>query len=358
MVASVMSSSLMSSSQAVPVTSGNRDAAAASATRALFKGVGPNDPGCSVAVARAGRIVFAEAYGSADLSRRVPMTTKSVVDIGSVSKQFTATAVAILLNRGQLRLGDVVDTYVGGLPAWSRRVTVDQLIHHTSGIADYIDLLSDNGIDDTARSTDADALAALRAAPTLAFKPGRRFEYSNSNYFLLGQIVKRVTGDGIGTFVGREIFRPLTLDARMDAASRLPGKARSYARDGGTWVSADSAWLQLGDGGIQTTPTQLVRWASQYWSPTVGGPSINTVRWIGAVQTDEPGVRYGFGMQETSDPDLGRVLFHDGSWGGFSTSFEVLPSRQLAVAGTCTSGDLDIEQTDWASEVVAAWARS
>ena len=76
------------------------------------------------------------------------------------------------------------------------------------------------------------------------------------------------------------------------------------------------------------------------------------------MQTDERGVRYGFGMQDSSDPDLGRVLFHDGSWGGFSTSFEVLPSRQLAVAGTCTSGDLDIEQTDWASEVVAAWARS
>ena len=328
---------------------------AASRTRALFAGIGPKTPGCTIAVAREGTVVFAEAYGSANLSTRAKMTTSTIVDIGSTSKQFTATAIAILAERKQLSLDDVVSDYIDDLQDWADDVTIDQLVHHTSGIPDYVDLLSDQGYDDTDRTTDADALDALADVDDLNSKPGRKFEYSNSNYFLLGQIVEQVSGVGVGAFIKREIFTPLKLNAVMDAAAKPTGKARSYAREGKQWVRADSAWLQLGDGGVQTTPTELVKWASQYWSPTIGTFVINTTRWAGAVETGDDGIRYGFGMYEETVDGLGRVLSHDGSWGGFATTFAVLPSHHLAMAATCTSGDLAVENADFGPDVLRYW---
>lgn len=346
-----------SASLAIPrADAATSDERASAATRALFSDVKRTGPGCTIAVSRNGKVVFAEAYGLADLAKKTPMTPKTVVDIGSVSKQFTATAVALLLQSGDVALDDVVSDFLDGLPAWADTVTIDQLIHHTSGIPDYVDLLTDAGVEDDERSTDQDALDVLATAKKLNFTPGRRYEYSNSNYFLLGQVVESVMEVGIGTYVNNEIFKPLRLAAVMSESAKIPGKAKSYAREGSRWVSADSKWLQLGDGGVQTTPTQLVTWASQYWNPTIGTPAINTLRWRNAVATDEEGQRYGFGMNRDDVDGVGLVFSHTGSWGGFSSDFAVLPSQQLAVAGTCTSADLAVADTDFAYDVLELWA--
>jgi CubicO group peptidase (beta-lactamase class C family) len=214
------------------------------------------------------------------------------------------------------------------------------MLHHTSGIADYIELLNRSGVPVTAPATDADALRVLKASK-LRFAPGAKWEYSNSNYFLLGQVVFAVTGRDLGNYLRREVFDPLKLDAQMEPNTTDPRKATSYARKDGRWVVADSPWEQLGDGGVQTTPTQLVRWASQYWNPTIGGPGLLRGRTRGAVATGEkPGERYGAGIFTRRDPALGRVLSHSGGWGGFVTVFDVLPERRLAVAATCTSQEV------------------
>jgi CubicO group peptidase (beta-lactamase class C family) len=312
----------------------------AGATRALFASITAGTPGCTVAVSRDGKVRFAEAYGAAELKPRRAMTPRTVVDIGSTSKQFTATAVLLLAREGRIDLDANVSVYLPSLPAWAGKVTVAQMVHHTSGIADYIELLNRTGVSDTEPATDADALRVLKTS-TLRFAPGSKWEYSNSNYFLLGQVVFAVTGRDLGNYLGREVFDPLKLDAQMEPNTTDPRKATSYARKDGRWVVADSPWEQLGDGGVQTTPIQLVRWAAQYWNPTIGGPGLLRDRTRGAVAIGEqPGVRYGAGIFTRRDPALGRVLSHAGGWGGFVTTFDVLPERRLAVAATCTTPEL------------------
>lgn len=331
----------------------------ARATRALFASVTPTTPGCTVAVARNGRVVFRGAFGSADLARKRPMTSRTVVDIGSTSKQFTATAILLLAQRGTIQLDAAVSTYVPSLPSWANDVTVRQMIHHQSGIPDYIELLLRRGLKYTERTTDADALKALSEA-TLTFAPGTKWEYSNSNYFLLGQVVLSVTGANLDSFLRAEVFTPLRLDARMAPAARIAGKATSYERVGQKWVVADSPWEQLGDGGIQTTPSQLVRWATQYWAPTIGGPDLLRARTDRAVSTGVPGERYGAGIFEKRDPKRGRILQHSGGWGGFVTFFEMQPAKRLAVAGTCTSAAV-IQRSSLGLEtgekILAIWSR-
>lgn len=319
---------------------------AAAATRAMFASVGPDDPGCTVAAGRDGEVRYAEAFGAARLDPTEPMTPETIVDIGSTSKQFTATAVLLLVERGQVDLDAPLATYLPDVGPWAERTTVRQLMHHTSGIPDYIELLSLAGFELTGSSSDADALAALAAVTELDFEPGRSWAYSNSNYFLLGQIVLAVTGEGLGDFLTAEVFEPLDLAMVMDPVAQLPGKAVSYDGSGDDREIADSRWEQLGDGGIQTTPRELVRWASQYWDPTIGGPTILTQRLDDAADIEFPDGtidgRYGAGIQIFEDPDIGTVLSHSGGWGGFVTVFLVVPEERLAVAATCTSPETAI----------------
>lgn len=329
------------------------DPGRAARTAGLFAGVGPDDPGCTYAVGRDGRVVDAGAVGAARLDPREPMTTATVVDIGSTSKQFTATAVLLLAERGDVALDAPLARYLPGLPAWADRVSVAQAMHHVSGIPDYIGLLLDEGADIRGRTTDADALAALQGTE-LEFPPGERFSYSNSNYFLLGQVVLAVAGEDLGAFLAEEVFTPLALDAVMDPTARIPGKAVSYERGPEGWVVADSKWEQVGDGGVQTTPSELVRWASEYWEPRLGGADLLAARLDGAVP-DGVG-RYGAGIEERTEPGLGRVLSHTGGWAGFVTAFEVLPEERLAVAATCAAGDLPPVREDLGADMLRIWA--
>ena len=135
------------STAASPITSGDDDgdAAAAEFTRSLFADVRSDDPGCTVAVGRDGAVVFAEAYGAARLDPLEPMTVDTVVDIASISKQFTATAILLLAERGMVDLDAPLSTYLPDLPAWASLPTLAQLMHHQSGIPDYIGLLFERG---------------------------------------------------------------------------------------------------------------------------------------------------------------------------------------------------------------------
>jgi CubicO group peptidase (beta-lactamase class C family) len=352
-------------STAAPTTTSGEsggDAAAAEFTRSVFADLRGEDPGCTVAVGRGGAVVFAEAYGAARLDPFEPMTVDTVVDIASVSKQFTATAILLLAERGVVDLDAPLSTYLPDLPAWASRPTVAQLIHHESGIPDYIDLLVERGFVVTGSSpTVADALAALGDVVDLRFAPGTSWEYSNSNYFLLSQIVLAVTGDDLGAFLAAEVFAPLGLDMVLDPIAAIEDKAVSYEQVGGKWQVADSRWEPtIGAGSIQTTPSQLVEWAAQYWEPTIGATTINAERFDAAVDTGQ--AKYGAGIVEFYvGGDVGRMLSHDGQWGGFVTRFSVAPAHRVAVAVTCTSptafGRLRHRRT-FDRDLLAAWIGS
>lgn len=338
------------SASASAVDSATAERAARSLT-VLDRAVTKGKPGCSAAVGISGTVVWSGARGVADLASGEEITADTAFDIASVSKQFTATAVLLLAEAGKLSPADPLADHVAGLPAWARTVTIDQLIHQTSGIPDYIDLLYEAGYTDADRTTNADALKALAKVRELEFAPGSGWEYSNSNYVLLGQVVESVSGATLSAFLNTEIFAPLDLDMVLDPARPVPTLALSYTQDDAEYAAAPSGWVQTGDGSIQTTPSQLVRWADNYRTGAVGGPALLAAQVDGAAATgSETGERYGAGIFVGTDG----MLEHDGSWAGFVTYFAVSADRSRSVAVSCNTDGQD--PTAIAGELAEIWA--
>lgn len=310
----------------------------------------PGEPGCAAAVGIDDDIVWEGAVGLAVLDPPKPIDATTIFDIASTSKQFTATAVLLLVEEGLLDLDDSLSSVVAGLPAWAETTTLAHLLHHQSGIPDYTDLLEQ---DYDERTTAEDALATLRQVEELDFDPGSAFEYSNSGYFLLSLVVESVSGDPLPELLDEQVFTPLGLDAVMDPVPDLDGRAASYASEGDGFVTADSRWEQTGDGGVQTTPRELVRWAREYWEPTLGGEDLLSGRTAGAVD-DGDGARYGAGIVISEDEDGRTVLSHAGSWAGFVSDLMIMPEERIAVAVTCNLDEHD--PTEMAGELLDLWA--
>ena len=171
-----------------------------------------SSPGCAVGVIRDGELIYERGYGMANLEHNIPITSTSVFRIGSTSKQFTAMALLLLAEQGSLSLDDDIRDYISELPQYEAPVTIRQMLNHTSGIRDYLQVMSLAGMRSDDFYTDGDVLRMLSQSETLNFPPGDQFLYSNSGYFLVSQIVRRVTGTSLREFAHENIFEPLGMD--------------------------------------------------------------------------------------------------------------------------------------------------
>jgi CubicO group peptidase (beta-lactamase class C family) len=297
-------------------------------------------PGCSATVGVKGKVVWTGVRGVADMSSGDPITTHTVFDIASVSKQFTATALLLLVDGGKLTLNDPLSRYVPELPTWASTVTVEQLMHQTSGIPEYVGLLEAQGFQLADQTTEDQALRALVDVPKLEFPPGSQFQYSNSNYLLLGEIIHRVAREPLPQFLSERIFQPLGLSMVVDPTGPIPDKAVAYEKGSEGYRETESGWEQVGDGGIQTTPGQLVYWADNYRTGRVGGSDLLNAQLTGAVPTEPGGGdRYGAGIYLLGNG----MLDHDGAWGGFVTAFRVSKDRTTSLTISCNTDKQDPE---------------
>jgi CubicO group peptidase (beta-lactamase class C family) len=227
---------------------------------AVFAALGPNGPGAAVGIYRRGRLVYARGYGGADLDHSVPVTARTVFNVASLTKQFTAFSIALLARDGKLSLDADVQTY---LPEFSfgAPLTVSDLVHHMSGVRDYLVLAGLAGRGDADLLTQAQALALVRRQRALGFAPGTRFDYSNSNYVLLAEIVKRVSGKSLREFMRERIFAPLGMTATRlhdDLGLIEPGSATGYRpREGGGWARAVYNHETVGAGNLLSTVGDL-----------------------------------------------------------------------------------------------------
>jgi len=169
----------------------------------------PDSPGCEMAVIKDGQIVYKRGYGMANLEHNIPMSPESIMDTGSVSKQFTAMAIALLAEQGKLSLDDDIRKYLPEIPKYESTITIRHLIHHTSGIRDYLTLMAIAGMRDDDYYIDGEVMGLLSRQKELNFKPGSEFLYSNSGYFLLSQIVKRASGKTLREYADENMFKPL-----------------------------------------------------------------------------------------------------------------------------------------------------
>ena len=194
----------------------------------IFSWATPDTPGCAVAVSQHGKLVVNRAYGSADLERDVPISPNTIFDAGSVTKQFVAAAVLLLVEEGRLSLSDDVRKYIPELPDYGHKITMDHLLTHTSGIRDWTGLLPLAG-------GNADALTMILRQRGLNFAPGEEWSYSNSGYVLLKEIVARTSGMSFAEFTRKRLFEPLgmkTTTYRDDHAGRRQ-EPRPRLRQGG-----------------------------------------------------------------------------------------------------------------------------
>src|ERR1700751_2080484 len=168
----------------------------------------PGSPGCALAVARGGRIIYENGYGMANIEENVRITPQSVFDIGSTSKQFTAASILLLEKQGKLSVNDDIRKYLPELPDYGEKISILQLMNHTSGLRDYLTLMQLAGIHTDSVTTDTDALALIARQRAVNFAPGSEWLYSNTGFFLLSVIVKRVSGKTLRECAAENIFTP------------------------------------------------------------------------------------------------------------------------------------------------------
>lgn len=303
----------------------------------------PDVPGCAVGVYRDDQIAYARGYGLADLERRVPITPRTVFDLGSTSKQITASAVLLLAQEGKLSLDDDVRRWIPELPQYARPITLRHLLNHTSGLRDYIGLMAMGGarIDDV--TTEEDALAAIVRQRETNFAPGDDFLYSNSGYFLLSEVVKRASGMHLRQFAKERIFAPLGMERThvlSDYADVVPDRALAYAPRGAGYRTDVSRWLQTGDGAVFSTVEELLLWDRNFYDPRVGGQALLTELHTVGRLTSGRELDYAAGLMVGRHRGM-RTVRHGGAWGGYRAELLRVPEAHFSVAVLCNVASSD-----------------
>jgi CubicO group peptidase (beta-lactamase class C family) len=301
----------------------------------------PNAPGCAVGVIQNGRFLYKTAFGLADLDSHEPITTATAFNVASMSKQFTAAALYFLIENGKVRLTDSVRRFVPELPAYADAITVEDLVHHTSGLRDFGPVLEVAGRSDEALDVSA-SLKLLARQTALNFTPGSDYEYTNSDYLLLGLIVEHVTGMTLAAYAEERLFGPLRMENSQfyRQYQKLHQRAAGYAWHGRGFRKITAPVLVAGDAGLYTTVDDLLHWDDNFYTPNVGGPGLlNFMLARGRLRGGEP-LPYAAGLILGRYSGLAAVS-HPGALPGYRTEMIRFPSQHLTVTCLCNRGDAD-----------------
>jgi CubicO group peptidase (beta-lactamase class C family) len=264
-----------------------------------------------------------------------------VFDIGSTSKQFTAASILLLAQEGKLSLDDPVRKFVPELPEYGRPVTIRHLLHHTSGLRDYIELMSLAGAKEEDVTDAQDALAVISRQRALNFEPGSEWLYSNTGFFLLSVIVERASGKPLPAFAQERIFGPLGMrhtHFHDDHTMVVPGRAQGYAprapEKGGGFSIEMSNWEQIGDGAVMTTVEDLQRWDENFYTAQVGGRALVDSLQQTATLNNGKRLTYAAGLFVDKYRGL-RAVSHGGAWAGYRAELLRFPDQHLSVACLC-----------------------
>ncbi|MBW3570845.1 MAG: beta-lactamase family protein [Gemmatimonadetes bacterium] len=292
----------------------------------------PGSPGCVLTVMRAGDIVLSRAYGVANRETGEALSTRTVIDGGSLTKQFTAYAIAMLAAEGRLSLDDDVREHLPELPAYPHTVTLRHLLNQASGVREYteIPVLAGNGMD---------GMQLLLRANGLSFVPGDRYVYSNSGFYLLGRVVERVSGQPIAAFLRDRIFQPLGM-----TNTRLPTDNVRPAERAHAYTRADTGWThQLppdepghGDFGLLTTPEDLAKWDRHFYQPRIGGAAVQAILRDSLRMNHGSPSTYSFGLHREPYRGLRRD-WHGGQSYGFRAQWWRFPDQRISFLTTCNT---------------------
>lgn len=306
---------------------------------------GQKIPGASLAVIRNGKIVKTAGYGLANVELGVKATPKTVYQIQSMTKSFTAAGILMLVEEGKVGLDDPIARYVDGAPETWKDVTIRRLLTHTSGIKDYIN--------EPTRSlrldvSDEDVVKAAAPRP-LNFAPGERYGYSNTNYLLLGMVIRRVTGAFYGDFLRERIFEPLGMaDTRVISLTAIvPNRASGYLLDNAGLRNGEfiaQSVLGYPGGGLRSTVLDLAKWDIALTRGRVLKPETRALMWSKTRLNDGAESAYAFGWA-IGEVNGHPVFSHTGSHGsGFASVIQRYPDDGLSVIILSNRGGADVSR--------------
>jgi len=293
-----------------------------------------NSPGAAVAVVRDGKLLFHKGYGLATLENRDPITPSTVFDVASVSKQFTGLAIAMLVGQDRIRLTDDIHKYIPELGNFGHPITIDNLLHHTSGIRDWPGSLAVAGwqFDDVIAFDQI--LRFASAQHTLNFTPGAEYTYSNTGYNLLAETIARVTGEPFPKWMDEHVFQPLGMTSsrfRADHEAVISNRAFGYSRASeGHWQAVTNDLEALGSSSLFSTVDDIAKWIANFDDPKVGGSVAMALTRTRGVLNDGTTIPYAFGIQHgeyRGQP----IENHSGGWAAFNTYVLHFPRQRFGV---------------------------
>ena len=302
----------------------------------------PQEPGGSILVIHNGRILLKKSYGLAAIERPSRANSRTTYRLASVSKQFTATAILLLAERGKLSLDDPLTKVFPDFPAHGRQVLIRHLLNHTSGLLDYEDLIPE---DRKLPVVDADVLEILQKQQKPYFPPGSKWRYSNSGYALLACIVEKISGVPYPEFLARNIFRPLGMRSTfLTRRDQLTGgrRALGYSKRNGAWVNTDQSMTSfvLGDGGIYSSIEDLAKWEAALTNHRLLPRETLAQMMSSTAETSTPNVSYGYGWYVGKYTDH-TALWHDGTTSGFRNHYLRIPEKKLTIILLANRTDID-----------------
>ena len=295
-------------------------------------------PGCAVGVSRHGRTVLAKAYGMSNLEYDVPLSTESIIEAGSVAKQFTAAAILLLAQQGKLSIDDQVRKHIPELPDYGARLTIRHMLNHTSGLRDWGAVAAVEGWPRGSRvHTHDHVLDIVARQRSLNFTPGSEYLYSNTGYNLLAIIVQRVSGRPFADFTRTEIFEPLGMTRtswRDDYTRIVKGRATAYSPTGSGFRLNMPFENVHGNGGLLTTVEDLLRWSANFDATQVGGPALIREQVRPGRLTSGRDIEYAAGLTVTRYRGVPEVN-HSGATAGYRAFLTRYPDQGLTVAVLC-----------------------
>jgi len=298
-------------------------------------------PGAALLVARKGVTIRAEGYGMANVELSVPVKPDTIFQSGSVGKQFTATAVMMLVEEGKIGLDDHLNKYFTSVPSWWNDVTIRELLSHTAGFTDY-----PKNFDERKDYTEDELLRIVESIPS-AYPPGTQWSYSNLGYLTLGILIRRVTGEFYGDFLQERIFKPLGMSTTriIDEADIIPNRASGYRLENGqlknqNWVSP--SLNTTADGSLYFSIVDLQKWDAALYGEGLLKHSTLQQMWTAAKLRDgKPNAgHYGFGWFVESRHGH-RMVEHEGQWQGFETQISRYLDDELTVVVLTNLGSAD-----------------
>ncbi len=296
----------------------------------------PDSPGCALAIIKDGKIIYKKGYGIADLEHDIPITPETVFYIGSTSKQFVAMCLLLLEEQGKLSLDDDIRKYLPEFPEYDKPITIRQLIHHTSGIRDYLSLWNLSGKSYLDHMPEDGVYEMICRQKELNFSPGERHLYSNSCYFLLALIVKKVSGQSLKEFAQKNIFKVLGMKNSHfhdDNTHIIKNRAFSYnLNEKGEFANLIMRFALVGSGGLYTTVEDLFLWNQNFYHNKLGQSGqklIEKMHENGKLNNGQE-IDYAFALVNGIYKGL-KMVQHGGALAGYRAQLIRFPEQKFSI---------------------------